>query len=150
MKIIHKYKNFKKDRSVSYSRVDVIDRSGYISLDKQYDRLISAGLTLENINTRQYSYTFDEINKAFEDDKIRESISNVLMQNNHYSKQDIDDMYREKVQKYKKAVDDNNKLKSLYSQFLDEKSKIKDEEKTKSFYNDVYSAIQQLKTEGKL
>ena len=150
MKIIHKYKNFKKDRSVSYSRVDVIDRSGYISLDKQYDRLISAGLTLENINTRQYSYTFDEINKAFEDDKIRESISNVLMQNNHYSKQDIDDMYREKVQKYKKAVDDNNKLKSLYSQFLDEKSRIKDEEKTKSFYNDVYSAIQQLKTEGKL
>lgn len=150
MKIIHKYKNFKKDRSVSYSRVDVIDRSGYISLDKQYDRLISAGLTLENINTRQYSYTFDEINKAFEDDKIREAISNVLMQNNHYSKQDIDDMYREKVQKYKKAVDDNNKLKSLYSQFLDEKSRIKDEEKTKSFYNDVYSAIQQLKTEGKL
>ncbi len=150
MKIIHKYKNFKKNRSVSYSRVDVVDRSGYISLDKQYDRLVSAGLTLENINTRQYSYTFDEINKAFEDDKLREVISNVLMQNNHYSKQDIDDMYREKVQKYKKAVDDNNKLKSLYSQFLDEKSKIKDEEKTKSFYNDVYSAIQQLKTEGKL
>lgn len=148
--IIHKYNNFKRSPAESIPDYDFVDRTGYISHEMQLERLSSAGATLKRINTEQYSYVFDEVSKALSDDNIRELVSSTLMQNAHYDKRDIDELYKAKIEKYQKAKKDSELLSSYYKQYTEFVSKRAQEEKTTQMYNDIYSVIRQLKSEGKI
>lgn len=150
MKIIHKYKNFERSAPERISRVDFVDRAGYIDTDMQLARLTSAGITLKRINAENYSYEHESVINALQDDNIRDLVSSSLMQNAHYDKRDIDNLFNTKLKKIEKGKKTNEYIKSMkdkYDAFILNKE---NEEKQLNMYKDISNVIKQLKEKGEI
>lgn len=110
--------NYKPRPLESIPMTDNVDRSGYIPLDVQYARMMTAGAQLEA--TRDYMYNVDiqKVNEALEKgldldiDKLANST-----QNSKLEKTDLDEILKNKLKQYKRFKDKNEELKVLQDRY---------------------------------
>lgn len=150
MAVIHKYKNYKKQEAEKIPSTSLVDRTGYISPEMQLERLETAGANLKRIHTEQYSYDFQNVVDALQDDKVRELVSNTLVERGHYDKRDLDDMLKIKLNKVEKAKKTEKYITEMEKKFNDLHAKREEDTKKTNMYNDIINIVKDLKQKGEL
>lgn len=83
------------------SKVDLVDRSGYIPLDVQYSKMMLAGRTREDMLDYQYNYDYKELQDALKDGKI--TIDDLFQRNfihRNMEKTELVDILKDRTEKF--------------------------------------------------
>lgn len=109
------------------SQVDYVDRSGFIPLDIQYERMKTAGEELSLLRAYQYNTDLDKLNIIEETGEISDldidSISSDI-KNSKLDKVVLDQKLKDhmaKFKQFKSKADELNTLKGRYEQAVREK-----------------------------
>ena len=124
MNVVHK-KDFKKQKSEHISKVDCVDRSGYVPLEVKYWEMLYAGANLENIRTLDYGYDRNSILKAIDDVGLDKAIESTSLRSPYIDKQTADSLLKQKFSKYKNVkskLERIDELKKEYFKSLDNKA----------------------------
>lgn len=108
------------------SQVDFVDRSGFIPLDVQYERMRTAGEELSIIRAYQYNTDLDKLNIAESGDISNLDIDSLSsdIKTQKLDKVVLDQKLKDhmaKFKQFKSKADELNTLKSRYEQALREK-----------------------------
>lgn len=116
----HNY-NFTKDdyKSKNWSREDIIDRTGYISLEEQYRRMMDAGVQYTRSIDDQYSEDWKDLKILYENGQLE--IKDKVKVKRFNDLTDLDVMLKEKMKKYNQSLQEESKIKDAYQRFLKEK-----------------------------
>ena len=116
----HNYSFTKDDyKSKNWSREDIIDRTGYISLEEQYRRMMEAGIQHTRRIDEQYSEDWKDLQTLYENGQL--DIKNKVKVKRFNDLTDLDTMLKDKMNKYKKSLEDEVKIKDAYQRYLKEK-----------------------------
>lgn len=108
------------------SNYDYVDRSGYISLDLQYARLMRNGKTLEDIRDFEYNTDLKKLQDFVENKASFDDIYNKTSLYQH-DKLQLDALFKEKLNKYASYVDSQKEYERLMREYqnLEEQKRIK-------------------------
>lgn len=96
---------------------DNVDRSGYIPLDLQYARLMSAGKKLEEVRDYEYNVDLKRLEEALKSGKVNvEDFYSPLFKNN-LDKVELDSLLKDKLEKASKQKDINKEYNRLMEDF---------------------------------
>ena len=103
-------------KSKYWSKEDIIDRTGYIPLSIQFDRMMSSGINYTRVIDSQYNTDWKDIEQAYKNDSL--DVSSRVPLKRFNDKTVLDDKLKLKLAKYKKAVADEAMLTDLHSKYL--------------------------------
>lgn len=106
-------------KSDSFSKKDIIDRTGYVPLEATFYQMMSAGVDLTKARDSQFSYEWNQIKDAFESGtSIQDMTVDTTLRKRYNDKLEIDSLYKSKLEKYKNAVSTRDKIEKLRLEFL--------------------------------
>lgn len=113
-----KKQDYKYNRGLELSQVDNVNRSGYIPLDVQVERMKLAGIRLDNINNHQYNYELQH----FLDSGMRISdyTTEQSLKTRFNDKVELDMLYKAKLDKLSTHNNNVSKVKALHSEYVKE------------------------------
>lgn len=124
-RVIYNKNNVRHMTMETTSPSDSVDRSGYIPLDIQYQRMMTAGAKLNENNDYAFNVDLDRLKKAIDDKKLDLNDFINSTWNKNLSKTDLDALLKDKLQKLDKQKDWNkeyNRLKKEYEQIEKDKA----------------------------
>lgn len=96
---------------------DNVDRSGYIPLDLQYARLMSAGKHLEELRDYEYNVDLKRLEEALKTGKVNiEDFYSPLFKHN-LDKVELDSLLKDKLEKASRQKDVNKEYNRLMEEF---------------------------------
>lgn len=128
MYILTKFDYLEKRDSLEIYEVncgkDNVDRSDYTSPEEQYYRLILSGIQLKR--SREYMYDFDSELAEYKTSRLFER---------YMDKLDTVEKYRQKMRQYNDVKSQNERIKALHEQYLEEMKQIENENKIRHDLN---------------